>query len=117
MAFFDPLTAKTGLDAGQRSLRARAAAYAMHAQGSTNTAPATRAAVARFEQQVDPDHVLTPEVRARRAGQALRSHMAGLALKASKARSRQTKSEPATVSETSAAGSATEGHGNDRPSA
>ncbi len=74
----------------QRSMRARAAAYAMHAQGKTNTAPAIAGQLARFEREVDPDGLLTPEDRARRAGFALRSYMAKLGLKASKKRAAST---------------------------
>jgi hypothetical protein len=40
------------LTASQRSLRARAAAFAMHAQGRTNTGPAIAAQITRFEHQV-----------------------------------------------------------------
>ena len=69
----------------QRRLRARAAAHAMHAQGKTNTRAATIAQLARFERQVDPDGTLAPDERARRADHALRSYMASLALKASRA--------------------------------
>jgi len=72
----------------QRSLRARLAAYAMHAQGKTNTGPATIAHLARFERQVDPDGSLPPDERQRRARHALKSYMAALALKASRSRSR-----------------------------
>ncbi len=71
----------------QRTLRARAAAYAQHAQGRTNTGPATVGQLARFEREVDPDGALTPEERARRAEFARRSYMAKLALKASRAAS------------------------------
>lgn len=70
----------------QRTLRARIAAHAMHAQGKTNTAPGTRAFLGRFERQVDPDGVLTPEERARRAHHARTAYMLALSLKASKAR-------------------------------
>jgi hypothetical protein len=78
----------------QKSLRAKAAAHAMHAQGRTNTGPATVAQLARFERQVDPDGMLPPEERARRADHALKSYMTGLALKASKARSRASARSP-----------------------
>ena len=70
----------------ERSLRARAAAHALHAQGGTSTRAGTAASIARFERQVDPDGALAPEERARRAQHALKSHMAALALKASRAR-------------------------------
>lgn len=83
----------------ERTLRARAAAFALHAQGGTSTAAATAAFLARFEREVDPDNLLMPEERARRAVFARRSHMSKLALKASRARSK-TKAAPS-VSETS----------------
>jgi hypothetical protein len=83
------------LSPAQRSLRARAAAYAQHAQGKTSTTAATAAFLARFERQVDPDGTLTPEERARRAGYARKSHMASLALKASRARTCQSTPEAA----------------------
>ncbi len=72
----------------QRSLRAKAAAFALHAQGGTSTAAGTQAFLARFEREVDPDGLLAPEERARRAAFARKSHMARLALKASRARHR-----------------------------
>jgi len=83
-----------GLTQGQRTLRARAAAHALHAQGGTSTKAGTTAFLARFERQVDPDGSLTPTERARRAEHALRAHMAGLALKASRARSRARSTAP-----------------------
>lgn len=75
------------LSPGQRTLRARAAAHALHAQGGTSTKAGTAAFLERFEREVDPERVLTPEERARRAGHARKSYMAALALKASRARS------------------------------
>jgi hypothetical protein len=72
----------------QRTLRARAAAYALHAQGGTSTKAGTTAFLARFEKQVDPDCILRPEERARRATFARKSYMAVLALKASRAKTR-----------------------------
>jgi len=73
----------------QRVLRARAAAHALHAQGGTNTAPGTAAFVARFEQQVDPENVLPPAIRAKRAEHARKAYMATLALRSSRARQRR----------------------------
>lgn len=70
----------------ERTLRARAAAHALHAQGGTSTKAGTAAFLARFEHQVDPDGVLAPDVRARRAEHALKAHMSTLALRASRAR-------------------------------
>lgn len=88
---------RPGLTPAQRTLRARVGAYALHAQGGTSTKAGTAAFLARFEFQVDPDHTLTPEVRARRAEHALRAHMSALALRASLARSadRKEKAAPA----------------------
>lgn len=82
------------LTPAQRTLRARAAAYALHAQGGTNTTPATAANLARFEREVDPDGVLPPDERARRAAFARKAHMAALSLKASKARARRRSRAP-----------------------
>ena len=70
----------------QRSMRARMAAHSVHARGRTNTGPATAAAMARFERQVDPEGILPPDERARRAAHARSVYYTGLALKASKAR-------------------------------
>lgn len=73
---------------GERSLRARLAAHAMHAQGKTNTAPATAASMARFAREVDPDGVLDPVERARRADHARKAYFARLALKSVQSRRR-----------------------------
>lgn len=77
------------LSPAQRTLRARVAAFSLHAQGGTSTKAGTRAFLARFEREVDPQGVLAPDERARRAQFALRAHMATLALKASRARGRE----------------------------
>lgn len=74
------------LSAEERKLRARAAAYALHAQGGTSTKEATRAFLERFERQVDPDGVLTPEERTRRALFARKGYMSLLAFKAARAK-------------------------------
>jgi hypothetical protein len=98
------------LTSTERKLRARTAAYALHAQGGTNTGPATAASVARFERQVDPDGVLPPKERARRAAWARKSYMTALSLKAHRARNKKTATA---VSETSAvAAESTEGTSN-----
>lgn len=70
----------------QRTLRARLAASAQHAQGKTNTAPAREAFERRFLDEVDPDRELPEKERNRRAKHAMNAHMARLALKASRAR-------------------------------
>ncbi len=60
---------------------------------SARTAPARRAARARFEEQVDPDGRLSAAERARRAEHALRAHMTRLALRSARVRRRRA-SEP-----------------------
>jgi hypothetical protein len=66
----------------ERSLRARLAAYAMHAQhDSRQTSANGRVAFqARFEREVDPDGRLDPEERRRRAEHARSAYFARLAL-------------------------------------
>ena len=81
----------TALTPEQRSIRARIGAYSLHAQGGTNTAPASAAFLSRFEREVDPHSELAPEERARRSALARKAHMLRLSLKASQARSRRTR--------------------------
>lgn len=71
-----------------RQLRARIAAHAMHAQhdGRRVTRSARKAFLDRFEREVDPDELLSPQERARRADQARRSYFSALALKSAQAR-------------------------------
>ncbi len=72
-----------------RSLIARLAAHeswANTADPSARTAPARRVFLDRFERQVDPDGVLLPAERARRAGHARKAYFARLALLSAKAR-------------------------------
>jgi hypothetical protein len=73
----------------QKRLRASAAAYAQWSKEPDPTARTERARsafLARFERQVDPDGTLPPDVRARMAEQARRSHFKKLALASSGAR-------------------------------
>jgi len=72
----------------ERSLRARVGAFALHAQGGTNTRPATEAFLARFEREVDPDGSLSPQERSRRAQFARKAYMSRLALASARARSK-----------------------------
>lgn len=77
------------LTESQRSQLARAAAHASWAKTadrSARTASARRAALARFERQVDPDGLLDPDERKRRALSARRSYFHSLALRSSRAR-------------------------------
>lgn len=72
----------------ERSLRARMAAYSLHAQRDPRetTQSARDSFMARFERQVDPDHLLPPAERQRRAEAAKKAYFLGLALKSAKAR-------------------------------
>jgi hypothetical protein len=74
----------------ERSLRARLAAHSFHAarDSSEITAPGRRAFLSRFEREVDPDLVLDPTERRRRAEHAKRAYFIKLALKSAKARRR-----------------------------
>jgi hypothetical protein len=72
----------------ERSLHARMAAHAMHAQhdARVTTVNGRAAFLVRFEREVDPDGTLDPQERARRADHARRAYMASLSLAAAKAR-------------------------------
>jgi hypothetical protein len=76
------------LTPGERGLRARIGAYAMHGRydARDTTADARRAFLAKFERQADPDGVLPPAERQRRAEQLRSAHFARLALASAKAR-------------------------------
>lgn len=62
--------------------------HALHDARQT-TAKARATFLAGFEREVDPDGVLSPEERARRAGHARKAHFLQLALASAKARSRK----------------------------
>ncbi len=72
----------------ERALRARLAAHAKWAQTDPveGTAAARKAALDRFESQVDPDRILDPTERARRAEHARKAYFLALALKSAQAR-------------------------------
>jgi hypothetical protein len=76
------------LSPAERSLRARLAAYAMHARHDARQSSANgRAAfLARFEREVDPDSRLDPEERRRRAEHARSAYFIRLALASAAAR-------------------------------
>jgi hypothetical protein len=72
-----------------RQQLARAAAHTLHSRipdPAAHTEPARRAFRRRFELQVDPDGLLDPDERERRADHALKAHMAFLRVKAMKAK-------------------------------
>ncbi len=79
----------------ERSLRARIAAYSLHAQRDSRelTKPALKAFLDRFEKQVDPNGALPVEERRRRAEAAKKAYMSALALKSAKARRRRREAE------------------------
>ena len=74
--------------AAERSLRARIAAYALHATRDprVTTKPARDAFMARFERQVDPEGRLPEADRQQRAEAAKKAYFNGLALKSASAR-------------------------------
>jgi hypothetical protein len=76
-------------DNNERVLRARMAAHLLHAQISdeaAHTAAARAAFLSRFEREVDPDGILDPKERARRAEHAKKAYFIKLALASRKAR-------------------------------
>ena len=79
---------QASLSPSERSLRARLAAYAMHARHDARRTSANgRAAfLARFEREVDPDGRLDPEERCRRAQHARSAYFTRLALASAAAR-------------------------------
>ncbi len=79
---------------GPSALRARLGALTQHARyDSRETTTAARASfLSRFEQEVDPDGVLDPLERAKRAEYARRAYFTRLALLSVQARSRRMKS-------------------------
>lgn len=73
-------------------MRGRIGAYESWARTPDRTArtwPARKAALERFEREVDPDWVLTPQERAKRAEWARKAHMQRLAMKSAAARQRR----------------------------
>jgi hypothetical protein len=88
--------ARASLNPAERSLRARIAAHAKHGRDDTRaaTARARAAFLARFERAADPDGVLPPDERQRRADHLRKAYFAGLALASAKARRRSSRSGP-----------------------
>jgi hypothetical protein len=73
----------------RRSLISSIGAHSLHSQGKTNTQPARDEFMARFEREVDPDGLLYPAERARRAEHARKAYFARLALASVKARAKK----------------------------
>ena len=82
------MTAPREMTPSERSLRARAAAYALHSKhdGRRLTANARAAFDDRFVRQVDPDGTLSPAERARRAQCAKKAYFSALAARSARAR-------------------------------
>lgn len=81
-------------DHNERVLRARMAAHLLHAQvkdPAGHTASARAAFLSRFEREVDPDGVLEPTERVRRAEHAKKAYFLKLALASHKARAHKKK--------------------------
>ena len=70
------------------ALRGRIGAHVVHARYDAHeiTANARAAFLARFEREVDPDQILAPAERVRRALHARKAYFARLALKSARAR-------------------------------
>lgn len=86
------MASSTNLTPTERSLRGRLGALTSWANTEDRTArtkPGTDAFNARFEREVDPDGVLDPDERAKRAEFARRAHMTRLAFASAKARRRR----------------------------
>jgi hypothetical protein len=81
---------------GERTLRARMAAYVLHSRYDSRelTAPARRAFNDRFEKDVDPHGTLPPGERERRAKAAKKAYFTRLALKSAQARRRPKSARP-----------------------
>lgn len=82
-----------GMTPAQRTLRAKIAAHTSWANTTdraARTAAARKAAHDRFARQVDPEGVLPPDERARRADSARRAHFSRLAMLSARARRRGT---------------------------
>ena len=62
--------------------------WAATADPVARTAPARAALVAKFEQQVDPEGLLDPVERSRRAGHARRAHYLRMQLRSAESRRR-----------------------------
>ncbi|WP_254427412.1 hypothetical protein [Mycolicibacterium fortuitum] len=80
------------LPPSERTLRSQIAAHESWAHTedrSARTANARKALLDKFEQEVDPDGVLTPAERAKRAEHARKAYFARLALKSAQARRRR----------------------------
>ena len=84
--------ARKKMTATERSMRARVAAYRMHATHDPRetTRKARSTFMSNFEKAVDPTGCLTAEERQRRAVAARKAHFTALALKSARSRRART---------------------------
>jgi hypothetical protein len=85
------------LTAAQRQLRSSLASLTRWSREDDPAAamrPALNGFLTKFEREVDPDGLLDPEERTRRAEAARKAHMRRLALASSKKRTAKKASEP-----------------------
>jgi len=80
----------------ERTLRARIGAYTLHARRNPleTTAKARRAFLSKFETEVDPEGLLAPAERQRRAEAARKAHFTRLALRSAQARRKRKSDRP-----------------------
>ncbi|MFV8316327.1 hypothetical protein [Mycobacterium sp. 23] len=86
------MAAAKNLSPQMRSLRASLASntsWAHTEDRAARTAAARAAAMDRFEREVDPEGVLTPAERAKRAANARKAHFQRMAYASAKARQRR----------------------------
>lgn len=81
-----PSTTLTPAERRLRGVVAVERSWANTADRSARTAPARDALFAKFEAEIDPEGLLDPAERERRAQHAFRAHMARLSFLASKAK-------------------------------
>lgn len=81
--------ATNGPTTAQRRAWGRIGALKLHGTGKTNTAPARQALAEKWERLADPQGVLTPEIRAKRADMLRRAHLLEASLKGVEARRRK----------------------------
>jgi hypothetical protein len=73
----------------QRRTWGRIGALKLHGTGKTNTVAARAALAARWEREADPEGVLSPDVRAKRADMLRRAFLLECSLKGVEARRRK----------------------------
>lgn len=85
----------TTFDPAEMSRRGRIGAHVTHSRHDPRelTAPAREALLAKYEREVDPEGILDPEERRRRATHARKAHMARIARLSVIARSKAASSQ------------------------